>query len=165
MVRWCHCHDCFVPYLSQMPHRPRKHNFVEPSPMKCNVGDTGMWGSEWLVAFRVWNIVLPIVFHSQASYIQEPHLIGSPPLSHTGSMFVQVFETVNYLTFHLPWGLEIFTESRFMYDICCLNFQNYRERPKDLCSGDMTFCFSLHQTNKSNGMFSQIPLDRLDCLF
>ena len=22
------------------------------------------------------------------------------------TMFVQVFETVNYLTFHLPWGLE-----------------------------------------------------------
>ena len=32
----------------------------------------------------------------------------------------QVFETVDYLTFHLPWGLAIFTESVFMYDICCL---------------------------------------------
>ena len=37
-----------------------------------------------------------------------------------GTMFVQVFETVDYLTFHLPWGLDIFTESVFMYDICCL---------------------------------------------
>ena len=35
-------------------------------------------------------------------------------------MFVQVFETVNYHTFHLPWGLENFTESVFMYYIHCL---------------------------------------------
>ena len=34
------------------------------------------------------------------------------------TMFVQVFETVDYLTFHLPWGLENFTESVFMYEIC-----------------------------------------------
>ena len=38
----------------------------------------------------------------------------------TKSSGYQVFETVDYLTFHLPWGLEVFTESVFMYDICCL---------------------------------------------
>ena len=41
-------------------------------------------------------------------------------IDRNGTMFVQVFETVDYLTFHLPWGLEIFTESVFMYDICCI---------------------------------------------
>ena len=45
-------------------------------------------------------------------------------------MFFQVFETVDDLTFHLPWGLEIFTESVFMYDICCLEII---ERDSKIC--------------------------------
>ena len=47
-----------------------------------------------------------------------------------GTMFVQVFETVDYLTFHLPWGLEIFTDSVFMYEICCLKII---ERDSKIC--------------------------------
>ena len=42
----------------------------------------------------------------------------------------QVFETVDYLTFHLPWGLEIFTESVFMHDICCIQ----------IIEGDLNIC-------------------------
>ena len=49
-----------------------------------------------------------------------------PPIT----MFVQVFETVDYLTFHLPWDLEIFTESVFMYDICCIQII---ERDLNIC--------------------------------
>ena len=51
-------------------------------------------------------------------------------------MFVQVFEThqvfktVDYLTFHLPWGLEIFTEGVFMYEICCFKII---ERKSKIC--------------------------------
>ena len=42
----------------------------------------------------------------------------------------QVFETVDYLTFHLPLGLEIFTESVFMYEICSLKII---ERVSKIC--------------------------------
>ena len=55
---------------------------------------------------------------------------GGGHVSHWGTMFVQVFETVDYLTFHLPWGLEIFTESVFMYEICCLKII---ERESKIC--------------------------------
>ena len=54
----------------------------------------------------------------------------------SSTMFVQVFEThqvfetVDYLTFHLPWGLEIFTESVFMYYICCIQII---ERDLNIC--------------------------------
>jgi hypothetical protein len=52
-------------------------------------------------------------------------------------MFVQEFETADYLPLHLCEDLENFTEDIFMFDIHC---------PKNLC-------FSLHQTNKSMECF------------
>ena len=66
---------------------------------------------------------------------------------------------------YLPLSLGPWNFHRECIYVLNLLSHNYRERVKDLCSGDMTLCFSLHQTNISNGMFSQIPLDQLDCLF
>jgi hypothetical protein len=35
-------------------------------------------------------------------------------------MFVEEFETADYLVLHLPWDLEIFTKDVFMHEIYCL---------------------------------------------
>jgi len=45
-------------------------------------------------------------------------------------MFVQVFETANYLALHLLHDLENFTEDVFMLDIYCPKFS---ERESKIC--------------------------------
>ena len=75
----------------------------------------------------------------------------------------QVFETANYLALHLPYDLENFTEDVFMHDIYCTKFSE-RERQRFVFWRHDFVLFNTSDKQKS-GMFSQIPPDRLDCLF
>ena len=69
---------------------------------------------------------------------------------------------LSYLPLTLgPWNFHI----KCIY-VWHMSSQIYRERPKDLCSGDMhDFMLFITSNKQSNRMLSQIPLDQLDCLF
>jgi len=47
-------------------------------------------------------------------------------------MFVQVFETANYLALHLPYDLENFTEDVFMHDIYCTKFSEREANTRNI---------------------------------
>ena len=65
----------------------------------------------------------------------------------------QEFEAADFLALHLPWNLKILT---------CIY---YRLRILERDSKTCVLLFITPLTNKSNGMFSHIPSDRLDHLF
>ena len=81
---WCHHHHHhFVPLLVPDVSEALQTQFYGTisNEMQCR----WYWKTcEWLVTFLGWNIFLPIVPHSQDSYIWEPCPIVSPSLLQTG---------------------------------------------------------------------------------
>ena len=61
------------------------------------------------------------------------------------TMFVQVFETADYLALHLPYDLENFTEDLFMHDIYCPKIS---ERVLKICVLEARFC-AFHYTRQT----------------
>ena len=86
IVRWHHFHNCFVPLL--IPDASQASQIQLHGAISNETQHRWYWTiGKWLETnFFVWNIFLPIVFHSWASYIREPLPIEfvSPPRFHTG---------------------------------------------------------------------------------